>query len=310
MLLTSVLIIIGACLLDYVLGEPGHFHPLSGFGWLASKLEHQLNRKGARGLKIKGVLALLVLILPLVVGLGLWVASTSSGIMTYFIDVLVLYFAIGRKSLIEHANAIMDPLLQNNIPLAREKMALIVSRDTGQMNHSQIIIATLESIFENSNDALFGALFWFLLLGAPGALMYRLVNTLDAMWGYKNSRYQQFGWAAARLDDGLNWLSARLTVFSFSLLSHFFIVWPMAFKQGLKCSSKNGGPVMAAGAMALNIQLGGYAQYAGKVIEKPVLGGKNIATASDIKRAIALMDKALILWIGLLFIVSLFVEIF
>ena len=305
MLLTSVLIIITACVLDQLLGEPRRFHPLSGFGRLAAKLEQLLNCKGSDGLKLKGGVALLGLTVPWVIGIGLLQWFFSSGIMKHLVDVLVLYFAIGRKSLIQHAEAIMQPLLQDNVTLARKKIAMIVSRDTAKMSQSQIIIATIESVFENSNDALFGALFWFLVAGAPGALMYRLVNTLDAMWGYRNTRYRQFGWAAARLDDVLNWLPARITVFCFSILSHFFIVWPLAFKQGLKCSSFNGGPVMAAGAVALNIKLGGIAHYDGKVIEKPLLGGKNVATATDIKRALHLMNKALMLWIGVLFFAGL-----
>jgi len=169
-------------------------------------------------------------------------------------------------------------------------------------------------LIENSNDAIFGVIFWYLLAGAPAVVIYRLVNTLDAMWGYKNSRFRQFGWAAARLDDVLNWLPARLTVASFALVSVFdgkkiqparlLEVWQLAFNQGLKCSSKNAGPVMAAGAAALKIKLGGKAEYNGVAIDKPVLGCGNDAQIKDIQRGLSLIDKSLLAWLLLILLLT------
>jgi len=303
MILEPALIVAVACIIDRLLGEAKCFHPLSGFGNLANQVESRLNQGSAKARKLKGVVALMLLLLPFMLGLSWLIYVLPVEIISHLIELVILYLAIGRQSLRQHAYAIMTPLLQKNMPLARKKIALMVSRDTSHMNQPQITTATIESVLENSNDALFGALFWFMVAGAPGVLMYRLANTLDAMWGYKNDRYLYFGWAAARFDDLLNWLPARLTVLSFSLLHGFSKVWPLAFQQGLQCSSKNGGPVMAAGACALNIKLGGSAQYEGKVINKPELGYGHAVTAIDIKRALTLVDKTLVLWIiGLIFL--------
>ena len=140
-------------------------------------------------------------------------------------------------------------------------------------------------------------------------LIYRLANTLNAMWGYKNARYLNFGWAAAHFDDLLNWMPARLTVFNFAILGQFQTVWQTAFQQGMQCSSINAGPVMAAGTCALNIKLGGEAHYEGMAINKPELGCGKSAEVTDIKRALSLVDKTLVLWLGVLVLTGLMVEV-
>ncbi len=309
MIFETSLIVVLACILDALLGEARRYHPLSGFGYLAQQLEHRLNGSEKRYRQARGVLALVVLLLPVVLVFGGFILVLSSASVSFMVEIVILYFAIGRTSLSQHALAIMRPLLQNNLHQARQAVALIVSRDTAQMDQQQITTAALESVFENSNDAIFGAIFWFLVAGAPGVLMYRLANTLDAMWGYKNTRYQQFGWAAARFDDVLNWLPSRLTVFGFAISSHFSNVWCSAFKQGLQCSSKNGGPVMAAGACALKLTLGGRAQYEGIMIKKPELGCGKKPEAIDIKRALLLVDKTLFLWISVLLVIDFIKEV-
>ncbi len=292
MLIETALIVFFALLLDAVLGEPKRYHPLAGFGLYAIRLESILN-KPEHG-KIYGVLALLVSILPIV---ALLVFLQSIAKLPQLIDVTLLYLAIGRKSLMQHAHAVIKPLEENNLLLAKKKIALIVSRDTDKMKEEDVIKATIESVIENSNDAVFGALFWFLIAGVPGVVIYRLVNTLDAMWGYKNKRFINFGWAAARLDDWLNWLPARLTVLSFALFGNFRKVLNMAFQQGLKCSSKNAGPVMAAGACALAIKLGGDACYQGRKISKPELGYGQTVKLDDINRSMQLVNKIVVLWL-------------
>lgn len=299
--LETLLIITFALLLDQLLGEARRFHPLAGFGNCARWLENYLNKKCVT--RLKGVLCLLILVLPLALLLVYLKNLSLSPVYYQFIDIVIIYLAVGRKSLREHALNVLKPLEQGDLAKAREKISLIVSRDTHEMSQSQVIIACLESIIENSNDAIFGVIIWYLIGGAPGVLVYRLVNTLDAMWGYKNEQFLYFGWAAARLDDVLNWLPARLTVFSFALVakaSEFNKVWQIAFQQGGKCSSKNAGPVMSAGACALNIKLGGKARYNGVSINKPDLGYGNQAGISDIKHALSLVDKTLLLWSGVL----------
>jgi hypothetical protein len=133
-------------------------------------------------------------------------------------DVLLLYLAIGRTSLAEHAKAVASALQDADLPLARQRVGMIVSRDTREMNAPDVARAAVESVLENGADAVFGALFWFVVAGTPGVVVYRLANTLDAMWGYKNSRFLRFGWAAARFDDLLNLIPARLTALSYALM--------------------------------------------------------------------------------------------
>jgi len=302
MLIESALIIFIALLLDAILGEPQRYHPLVGFGLYAAKLEGILNTPGQG--RFKGVLALLISVLPVVVVVG-FIQSIVE--LPQLIEIILLYLAIGRKSLMQHAQAVITPLETNNLSLAKQKIALIVSRDTNKMQKDDVVKATIESVIENSNDAIFGALFWFLIAGAPGVVMYRLVNTLDAMWGYKNERFIHFGWAAARLDDWLNWLPARLTVLSFAVFGKFIKVVNTAFQQGLKCSSKNAGPVMAAGACALAIKLGGDACYQGRQISKPELGYGQSAELMDIKRSMQLVNNTVVLWLLVIIMVALLV---
>lgn len=300
----SALILIISLLLDQLIGEPRRWHPLVGFGWCAHKLELMLNKAGESLLRFKGLFALVVLILPLVLLLHFWAASY------WVLDIIVLYLAIGRKSLIQHAQAVATPLNAHQIDESRKRLSYIVSRDTATLDEQNIVTATIESVVENSNDAIFAAIFWYLVAGLPGVLCYRLVNTLDAMWGYKNKRFLEFGWAAARLDDVMNWLPARLTVFTFAVSSQFKRIVSAAFEQGRLCSSPNAGPVMAAGASRLSIRLGGDAYYQQKLIAKPTLGYGNTPVVNDISRAISLINKSLLLWLGVIIIVAILYEVF
>ena len=130
------------------------------------------------------------------------------------VSVVALYFALGLRSLHDHARPVADALRVGNEAEARARVSLMVSRDSAALDVTR---AATESVLENGNDGVFGALFWFAIAGAPGAILYRLANTLDAMWGYRNDRYLHFGWAAARLDDVLNYLPARLTALTYAV---------------------------------------------------------------------------------------------
>jgi adenosylcobinamide-phosphate synthase len=160
------------------------------------------------------------------------------------------------------------------------------------------VSSTLESVLENGNDGVFAALFWFLIAGGPGALLYRLANTLDAMWGYKTGQYFYFGWAAARLDDLLNYIPARLTALTYALMGSTGKALYAWRTQAKRWDSPNAGPVMSAGAGALDVSLGGRARYHGVWHERPALGTTTQATLEDIPRALRLVSTGLYAWLA------------
>ncbi len=284
------LLMCAAVLFDFMLGEPRRFHPLVGFGWLARRIEQMFY--GAS--YVRGILALCVLLLPFV-AFAAWLQSLA--IIGTLSSVVLLYFAIAPRSLREHAERVSVACANHDLPAARAAVSMMVSRDTTQLNEEGVARATVESVLENGNDAIFSALFWFAVAGAPGVVLYRLSNTLDAMWGYRNARYNEFGWAAARLDDVLNFVPARLTALSYALVGHTHSAWKCWRAQAKHWESPNAGPVMAAGAGALQVRLGGTAIYHGEVSERPVLGCGAEVGSGDIQRAVQLVQRTLYLWL-------------
>lgn len=286
---------LAAAVLDRLLGEPRRFHPLIGFGNLAGRVEKLLNRRNLPA----GLLAWALVVLPFVA-----LAFALRPFAPFAIDVALLYFALGSRSLAEHAEAVARPLREGRLDEARQRVGWMVSRDTAQLDESGVAKAGMESVLENGNDAIFGALFWFALLGGPGALLFRLANTLDAMWGYRTERFNLFGRPAARLDDALNWLPARLTALTYALLGQT--------RQAVQCwrtqaggwESPNAGPVMSAGAGSLGVQLGGAAIYHGQEEIRPPLGCGPAPVAADLDRAIALIRHSQWLWLAVLFVIG------
>ncbi|WGK62953.1 adenosylcobinamide-phosphate synthase CbiB [Halopseudomonas sp. SMJS2] len=281
-----------AVLLDRLLGEPRRAHPLMAFGRIADALEREMNRGERR--QWRGLLAWLLMVAPLT--LLAWALASLPQIGWLF-SVLLLYLAIGLRSLGEHAQPVAQALRVGDLPQARHRVSYMVSRQTAELDATAVAAATTESVLENGSDAVFAALFWFAVLGAPGVVLYRLANTLDAMWGYRNDRFQRFGWAAARLDDLLNWLPARLVALTYALLGNTRQAWSCWRRQAPQWDSPNAGPVMAAGAGALNVRLGGAAIYHGELHERPLLGAGWPAVADDIDRALRLVRGGVWLWL-------------
>ncbi len=294
----TALAVIAAVWLDAIVGEPKRWHPLVGFGNLAAIIEQRLNI-GTTSLKARltGLLAWFSLLAPFAT-ISYFVTSSAftHELITWLANVLLLYFSIGARSLVQHAQQIYQPLSQHNIEQARHHVSMIVSRDTSQLSEDQIATATVESVLENGNDAVFGAIFWFVLFGGTGALVFRLANTLDAMWGYRTPRFLYFGWAAARLDDLLNLIPARLTALSYALCGHTASAIKCWLTQAGTWYSPNAGPVMASGAGALSVKLGGAASYHGTVKQRPILGMGESAQPHHIPHAIKLVKRSLILW--------------
>lgn len=281
---------------DRIFGESKGWHPLVAFGQWAERIEQRFNPSGG-GWRSHGVSAWCIAVLPLT--LAAWLLSQVSA-FGWCVEIVALYLALGLRSLDEHARPIVQALRLGDLALARERVGYMVSRNTAELDANGVARAGTESVLENGSDAVFAALFWFVVAGAPGVVLYRLSNTLDAMWGYRTERFERFGWAAAKIDDVLNYLPARLVALTYALLGNT--------KQALRCwrrqaplwDSPNAGPVMAAGAGALNVRLGGPAQYHGETHERPDLGAGPAARAADIERALNLVWGGVLLWLLLL----------
>lgn len=280
--------------LDAWLGEPRRAHPLVAFGRLADRLEQRLNGPQARGWRSHGVTAWALAVLPAT--LATWGLAALPGV-GWAIELLVLYLALGLRSLGDHVLPIVQALRGGQLMAARQAVGRIVSRDTSMLEGEGIARAATESVLENGSDAVFATLFWFAVGGAPGVVLYRLSNTLDAMWGYRTERYERFGWAAARIDDLLNLLPARLTALTYALLGRTAGALRCWRRQAPLWDSPNAGPVMAAGAGALGVSLGGAAVYHGERHERPVLGEGPGPCARDVERALDLVWAGVGLWL-------------
>ncbi|GAB1459534.1 adenosylcobinamide-phosphate synthase CbiB [Thauera sp.] len=288
-------------LADRVLGEAKRFHPLVGFGRWAGGVERACRRlffgTNETGMRLAGLLAWALAVLPWV-ALALWLRALHPQ-AHWAVDIMLLYFALGGRSLAEHAQAVATPLAAGDLDAARERVGWIVSRDTRALDAEGVAKAATESVLENGNDAVFGALLWFVLGGGAGVVLFRLANTLDAMWGYRTPRHLHFGWAAARIDDLLNWLPARLTALTYALLGRTRKALECWRTQAPAWDSPNAGPVMAAGAGALGVRLGGAAIYHGREERRPLLGEGRDADVDAIDAAVALVRRGALLWLAL-----------
>lgn len=302
-----------ALLADKVFGEAKRFHYLVGFGWLANKLEAKLNTSSSLSIqspfksslknKLLGTFAWCLLVLPL--PLIYWYCFND--LIWYWqicLDATVLYLAIGLNSLYQHAMQIYQPLKSGDLEQARHFTGYIVSRETQELSEQEMSRATVESMLENGHDSVIASMIYYVIGGAPLVILHRLANTLDAMWGYKNSRFNDFGYASARLDDLLGFISGKCCTLLYAIqgLKHGRVFESLinAYRQGNKYKSHNGGWVMAAGATVMAIKLGGSALYHGKKINSVALGltkdvDDNQAKVTDIPLSLTLVTRASLL---------------
>lgn len=301
----TAVIMLAALAADALLGELRHGHPLAGFGAVAAWLERRCNRQSVAAWlrRLLGVLALLVLVAPLVFAARVLADAPYGPVF----ELVVLYLALGLRSLGDHARSVERALVADELDDARIAVGMMVSRDTRRLDRRGVAAAATESVLENGSDAVFGSLFWFAVAGAPGVVLHRLTNTLDAMWGYRTRRLADFGWCAARFDDVLNWIPARLTVLTYALLSRRPLhALACSGRQGRRTESPNAGVVMAAGAGALGVRLGGPGVYHGRVRRRPRFGTGTAPDAATIRRALRLVQGGAFLWVALLLLAGWF----
>jgi adenosylcobinamide-phosphate synthase len=311
-------LLILAVIVDALLGDPAWLpHPIRLLGEAIARGERWLRQEPSSpgqdflrglGLVVGIVIATYtsaVVLLQILGALTWWLEQTAA--------VLLGSLCLARRSLKEHAAAVFSPLCTGDLKTARALLARIVSRETADLPETEIIRGTLESVAENSSDGVIAPLLYLALGGVPLALAYKAVNTLDSMLGYHTERYEYFGKAAARLDDLVNLVPARLTALALAaaawLLSYFSAdydgaaAWRITWRDGRKHDSPNAGYPEAALAGALGVRLGGPSRYFGAVVEKPTLGEARYALNSAfIPRSLVLLDAASVLMLVVLVI--------
>lgn len=303
-------LVLAALLIDLVIGDPkGWPHPVIVIGGVIARLERRWNHGGARRRYWLGVCLTLT-----VVG-GTW--ALSAGVLTalgvihpwlaLFAELILLATTFAAHGLAKAGMAVYRPLIAGDLDAARRALGQIVGRDTERLKAAELTRGAVESVAENSVDGITAPLFWALIGGAPLALAYKAVNTLDSMVGYRNVRFSDFGRASARLDDAVNWLPARLTALSLWLsawlLPHMQRsgalagTWRQARAHAEKChASPNAGWPEAMVANLLGVRLGGVNYYQGLASQGAELGRDcSPLVAEHIRRAIWLMHGG---WIG------------
>lgn len=303
--------IIAAFCLDAFVGDPRWlYHPVRMIGSLAMSLETPA-RKLLPFEYLAGVVTVLIVVslTALATCLLLAAANQLHSLAYYTVSILLLYTTVAAHDLVAHSNEVHKKLVHDDIGGARKKVALIVGRDTENLDEAEVTRAAVESVAESTVDGITAPLFYALIAGPTGAMVYKAVNTLDSTFGYKNDRYIKFGWASARLDDVANFIPARLTSTIMCLAAALLRLRPVnAFKVMLSDrrnhSSPNSGFTEATMAGALGVQLGGLNYYLGKASQKPVIGHAiEQLNSKHIKKANQLMyvTSILFLFLGLFF---------
>ncbi len=295
--------ILAAIVLDLLIGDPRWLpHPVKLIGSFAAFLEQPLKRL-FRNPRIAGVAAVISVLT--VTGLATYGVIAAAGLLHPLladaVSIFLLYTTFAARDLVGHSLNVYRRLKAGNIAEAREKVSLLVGRDTDCLDETGIVRATVESVAENTVDGVTAPLFFAVLAGPVGAMLYKAVNTLDSTFGYKNERYLEFGWASAKLDDVVNFLPARVTALLTPVAAFCLLLSPrnslkILLRDRKKHPSPNSGLAEAAVAGALGVQLGGLNYYFGQPSQRPTIGDSvRELERGDIVKTNALMFVTLIL---------------
>lgn len=310
--MVSAVCLLCGWVLDLVFGDPSKLpHPIVWFGKLIAAGEHQLNKGSHR--RLKG--ALLAISLILFIFALAWLLRTVLGIFALFIydgttihqiplllyifDILAVFYCLAGTTLIREVRQVFFAL-DCSLEEGRQQVARIVGRDTSHLSAQEVRTAALETLAENLSDGVVAPLFWLLLLGTPGMLAYKMVNTLDSMIGYHTERYLEFGCIAAHIDDVANYIPARLTALLMVLSSGRLKLLGFVRKYGRNHASPNSGYPESALAAILDCRFGGPHYYFGELFDKPYIGSnpRELST-DDMKKAVRINRTAEILMVGI-----------
>lgn len=304
-----------ALLLDWVFGWPDWLytrigHPVTWIGRLITQLEVRLNRQeNTRNHKIMvgAVASLFVVAVCVLLGLVLQ-AMLPDGVVGVVLGAMLAWPLLAARSLHDHLADVQQPLAAGNIERARNAVSRIVGRDPAKLDDAGIARSAIESLAENTSDGVIAPLFWGLLFGLPGIAAYKAINTLDSMIGYRNEKYEAYGKPAARLDDLVNWIPARLTGLGFVLVSpdrsH---AWQVMRRDAGLHRSPNAGWPEAAMAAGLNCRLSGPRVYGDTLEHHPwVNDGAPDPDAATIANALVMLKQCLAVFAGLLVVLAIF----
>jgi adenosylcobinamide-phosphate synthase len=294
-------ILAAAFLLDLFLGDPRKLpHPVVGMGNAISFFEPRFRRLFKTPLTAGIFFALfLVGAVYFLTWVSIRWAEWIHPLVGTGVQTVLLFFCFSVKGLKDAAMAVAAPLSSGDLETAREKVGMIVGRETQHLDESGVTRAAVETVAENLVDGFLAPLFWAMILGVPGALAYKMINTLDSMVGYRNDRYLLFGRASARLDDAANFIPARLSVLviaaAAAVLPHMSGAGALrvGMSEGRRHKSPNAGFPEAAFAGALKIRLGGPSIYHGRQVDKPFIGsGFDDPDISAVHQACRLMQAS------------------
>ena len=305
MILESIVIIGFAILLDLVFGDPkNRYHPTAWIGMLIGTITTRMKNDNYNVEKVGGIFIVLIPVcISVIILSGLnfsidLISVESLSILISIISGIVLFkMTIAIKGMERHALAVLDSIQKNNLTQARTNLSMIVKRNTKNLDKNHILSGTLESLSENIVDGITGPMFYFAIFGLPGAFVYRIVNTVDSMVGYKTQMFKNLGWFGANCDNVLNYIPSRLTgltiVLGSMLLGHDWKNCYEIFKRdGKKTDSPNAGYPMAAFAGALGTKFEKLEHYS--------LGsGEYEITSQKVKDAISLMKVTSLLFFGI-----------
>ena len=285
--------------LDLLMGDPAWLpHPVVGFGKMIAFGEHHLNKGCYR--KLKGALMAIIYITGVFVSVWLLrtiLSSHLSPLTTNLFDVVVIFFCLAGTTLIREVRQVFLAL-DRSLDEGRKQVARIVGRDTSELSAQEVRTAALETLAENLSDGVIAPLFWFAILGVPGMLAYKMVNTLDSMIGYKTDRYRNFGCWAAHIDDIANYIPARITALLMIIAAGKPHLTAFVWRNGRNHASPNSGYPEAALAGILNCRFGGPHYYFGQLFDKPFIGtNDHPLTTDDMKKAVRINRTAEILMV-------------
>lgn len=314
-LIISPLPLLVGWLLDRWIGDPARLsHPIVGFGKLIAHGERHLNKGSHRMLK-GGLLAagltfgvwklLNILVLGLsFIAIDLFMTGhpQSAWLFTaivFFLQTTIVFYSLAGKTLADEVREVFRAV-DRSTEEGRRQVARIVGRDTAMLSPQEIRTAALETLSENLSDGVVAPIFWFAVLGAPGMMTYKMINTLDSMLGYRTERYRQFGCVAARLDDAANWIPARLTALLMILAAGRPKLLRFVFRFGPQHASPNSGWPEAALAGILDCRFGGTHDYFGETVYKPYIGTNDRPlTTADMERAIRINRRVEVVSVAL-----------